>query len=203
MNQNHIMSQRRIMLLTTFGVALAVGLTFVLWIGGRAPATANAPVPAMQAMSAMKRPQTRAVNVPALVTGLPNDMVARPGTVHELLSSVGRTGNSFYAWRRGSTEGVCYVSTRAGGGCFDDFLGPFNASVTDFDRLGSGAPVVVSGPVRDDVIRVDVVVSGNTYQALIKNNVAFFELQDPEALPDAVERIIVTLADGTSEDVRL
>jgi hypothetical protein len=140
--------------------------------------------------------------LPPVVKRLPADMIPSPGSVHELMSNVGTSGFSLYAWK-GEGESVCYVSTRAGGGCFAKFLGPFNVSITDFDRLGSGAPVTVSGPVRDDVVGIDVVAGGKTYHALVQSNAAFFEVPDASALPGEIEQITARLRDGTTEDVRL
>jgi hypothetical protein len=188
--------------LTVAGVAVGVALSVALPESASEEAEANAPVPAMQGMSAMNRAETLVSNLPTLVDRLPGDMSAKPGTVRQLFSS--STSNfTLYAWQAEKGDGVCYVSTRAGGGCFARFLGPFNVSVTDFDRLGSGEPVIVSGPVRDDVVGVDVVADGKSYAATVENNVAFFQLPEASLLPSAVSRVTVRLSNGKTEDVRL
>lgn len=187
------------------GAALVVAAALLL--ANQAPAgqrdVAVGQVPAAAGMSALRRAETIIPVTPQLVAGLPADMQASPGTVHRLVSGLGQGTFSLYAWRRGNTDRVCYVSTSAGGGCFGKWLGPFNVSFTDRDRIGSGEPAVVSGLVRDDVVGVQIFVEGESYQAMVRNNVAFFELPDASLSPDAVERVTVTLTDGTTEDVRL
>lgn len=189
-----------LVLLGAGSVTVAAALLLV----GRAPAepkvVALGDVSAVDGMSAVRAADTAMAVTPALVNRLPNDMQAAPGTVHRLMAEGKFT---LYAWRRGASDGVCYVSTTAGGGCFGKWIGPFNVSITDFDRIGSGQPAVVSGLVRDDVVGVHIVVDGKTYDARLQNNVAFFELPAASSAPDAVERVTVTLVDGSTERVRL
>ena len=194
--------RKRTVLLASLAAVTGVALALILLSRGGHSATASGLVPAAQGMSAVTDADTVVSGLPPVVKRLSVDIIPSPGSVHELMSNVGTSGFSLYAWR-GEGESVCYVSTRAGGGCFAKFLGPFNVSITDFDRLGSGAPVTVSGPVRDDVVGIDIVAGGNTYHALVRGNVAFFELPDATALPAEIEKITARLRDGTTEDVRL
>lgn len=203
MRSSFVFGPKRIVVLAALALAVGAAITVVLWGTDDQTATATAQEGAIHGMSAMTKPETRMLTVPALVSRLPGDMAARPGTVRRLLSGVGKSRFSLYAWPGANGESVCYVSTGAGGGCFAEFLGPFNISITDFDQLGSGAPIIVSGPVRDDVVGVEIVVEGRSYQALVRNNVAFLELPDATSQPSDVERVTVTLNDGTTEDVRL
>jgi hypothetical protein len=184
-------------LLTFLGV-----VTLLAFGNGGQRAAASKTASAINGMSAMHRTDNLVREMPAAVERLPANMLPERGTVHKLVSDLGEHGFSLYAWR-GEGGSVCYVSTSAGGGCFAEFLGPFDISITDFDRLGSGAPVTVSGPVRDDVVGIEVMVAGKKYEALVENNVAFFELPDAEDLPSAIQGVTALLEDGTTENVRI
>jgi len=194
---------KRMVVIASLALAVGAVLTVVSWGTDEQSATAKPSEGAVHGMSAMNKATTRVVATPALVSRLPGEMAARPGTVHRLLSGVGKSRFSLYAWPGANGESVCYVSTGAGGGCFAEFLGPFNISITDFDQLGSGAPLVVSGPVRDDVVGVEIIIEGQAYTALVRNNVAFFEAPDARSQPTDVERVTVMLKDGGTEDMRL
>lgn len=203
MRPTAVLSSKRICVLAALIVGLSAALTIVFWGADEESATATPPQGAVHSMSAMSSPETRLIDVPTLVKRLPGDMAARPGTVRRLASGLGKSGFSLYAWPGANGESVCYVSSSAGGGCFPEFRGPFNISITDFDRLGSGKPLTVSGPVRDGVVGIEVIVNGKPYEALVNNNVAFLEVPDPTALPSDIERVTATLEDGTKEPVRL
>lgn len=193
-------SARRGAMLALLAIVTAITLTAVLWSRDEPSATANAPLRAIEGMSALSQAKTRMATVPDLARRV---APATPGTVHRLLSNVGLSGFTLYAWRQPGSDSVCYVSTTAGGGCFAEFIGPFNISVTDYDRLGSGAPVTVSGPVRDDVVAIEVVVDGVKHYAVVENNAAFFEVPDSTALPSDIDRVTAKLRNGKTENVRL
>ena len=195
--------------LAALAAAVALGIAAVaiasLSDGGEpATATPSSSLTALDGMSeAMSKPETALSSVPARVARQVAHTNGTAKSVRRLLASVGDAQTSFYMWPGGG-ESVCYTSTGAGGGgCFAKFIGPFNITIADRHLLGTGDSLQVSGPVRADVVGVEVVVDGKSHPALVRNQVAFFEAPDPSSLPDDVERVTVTLEDGTKEDVRL
>jgi hypothetical protein len=166
-------------------------------------AVAGAAPPAMQAMAAMHRPDLALSDAPGLVKRLPPGMEAAPGSVHELVFGLGTMGFAVYAWPHGNSGSICLVSTHGGGGCLDRFQVPFDISISDFDQLGAGQPALVWGPVSDDVASVAVTVAGQTYQATIKNNIAFYELASSSLMPGDVQKVVATLKDGQKINIRV
>jgi hypothetical protein len=154
-------------------------------------------------MSAMEDLSLRVFQTPQIVRRLTDGMQAAPGTVRQLATNLGKSNMTVWVWRQGATDAVCLVSTTGGGGCLDVFRRPFDISITDHDTLGSGDPVAVWGPVTDDVVGVDVTANGQTGQAVVENNIAFYELPDASLFPSAVEKVVAHLRDGTSVDIRV
>ena len=194
---------RRLVFLLIAGL-LAVGASLAYGLTREAPrAAADSAPPAAEAMAAMKRPDLVVAGTPALLERLPRGMEAAPGTVRKLVSGLGTMSFAVYVWPHGPSGSICMVSTHGGGGCLGRFWVPFDVSISDFDRLGSGQPVLVWGPVSDDVDAVTVVVAGRTHEAIVENNVAFYEFPDSSLLPADLQRVTVTLRDGTRQDIRV
>jgi hypothetical protein len=166
-------------------------------------AAAGAAPPAVEAMAALKRSDLRVSRTPVLVERLPPGMDAAPGTVRKLVSDLGSMNFAVYVWPHGGSGSICMVSTHGGGGCLGRFWVPFDMSVSDFDRLGAGQPAVVWGPVSDDVARVTVTVAGHAHEAIVENNVAFYEFPDASLLPGDLQRVVVTLRDGSTQSIRV
>lgn len=167
-----------------------------------ARATASpVPQPALPAMAAMKNPSLFVTGVPAFLTRLPADMVPTAGSIRKVADRVGRSGITMYIWQVGVTNTICLASPTVGAGCLDAFRRPFDVSITDVDIVGEGDAVVVSGPVTDEVVDIEVTVGGQVGHATIANNFAYYELADATLHPDAVEKVVARLRDGTRFDL--
>jgi hypothetical protein len=116
-----------------------------------------------------------------------------------LLSGLGEREVKLYAWP--TTEGyVCWGLNTVGGGCTPDFeLNKPRAAFlgSDPDSGGEGAPGAIIGIVPDDVVAVDVVVSGNRRPATFGNNGFYYELSSGACGMASFDRIIVTHRDGS------
>lgn len=197
----HSRLQRRERLAFLAGsVVLAIGIIISIL---PTAVSAEPPAPALGAMTAMNDSGLRTFQTPPLVSRMRDEMRAAPGTVRELATGLGRSDLTVWAWPNGATEGICLVSTTGGGGCLDAFHRPFDVSITDHDNLGAGDPVAVWGPVTDDVVGVSVTANGKVGQAIVSNNIAFYELPDGSLFPSSVEKVVVHLRDGTAVDIRV
>ena len=127
----------------------------------------------------MKKAATRIVHVPALVTAL--IWPPAPGPSAGCFRNVGES-RLLYAWPGANGESVCYVSNERRR-WLAELPGPLEISISDFDRLGSGAPLVVSGQLRTMCVGVEILIDGLAHQALVRNNVAFFEATDAKLQP--------------------
>lgn len=197
-----IQRHKRLSFLTGIGLAAVVLIVSIVPTAVSAGRDAP-PTPAIDAMAAMSDPSLRAIHTPQVVSRLSGEMRAAPGTVRELVADLGRSDLTVWAWQQGASEGICLASTTGGGGCLDAFRRPFDVSISDHDTLGAGDPVAVWGPVTDDVVGVSVTANGKVGQAVISNNIAFFELSDGSLFPSAVEKVVAHLRDGTAVDIRV
>ena len=166
-------------------------------------ARARATPPAAAEMSALRNPSLARSHVPAIAQRMGADVAPGAGAVRELVSDFGAAHLTVYAWQRGASGSVCYVASDAGGGCFGAFREGFDMSFTDADGPGHGAPMLVWGPVSDNVASVAVAVGGQTYQAAIKNNVAVFALPSGSMTDSDVKAVTVTLRNGDTVPIRL
>ena len=156
---------------------------------------ASGPLPARGQMAALNNPGTVVADAarPTAFAGLPADVAPAAGATHRLLAANGIT---IYAWAHGSS-GVCSQDNHGNGGCLSAFGQPISYIIADPDTLRSGAPVYVTGIVRDDVRSVDVIVNGAAAPARIQNNALYYELRDSTRGPDAIQAFHVTLSDGS------
>lgn len=159
-------------------------------------------LPAATNMAALQASATALMVLPNDLGGVPGTLRPAAGSVHRLLARSGGMAVDLDAWLTPGGR-VCTQNSRGSGGCFDAFAPGeyFNATISDPDRVGAGAPVYVWGVVPDQVASVDVVVSGVRHPALVRDNAVFFELADASVGPDAVERFVVTLDGGVQQTI--
>ena len=192
-------------------LALAVGtLAIAAWAFGSAghESTATAapalPVPsAASKMSALKNPGLIRSDVPAIAQRMGADIAPNAATVSTLVTDFSSAHLTVYAWQRGSSGSVCYVAPAGGGGCFAQFRDPFDISFTDADGPGRGDPMLVWGPVSDDVTRIEITVGSTVYQAAIKNNIAVFQLPSGNMSDADVKAVTATLRNGDRIPIRI
>jgi hypothetical protein len=119
-----------------------------------------------------------------------------------LLAGLGETSASLYAWPM-TSGGVCWAWGEGGGGCVKDFPVEDRAVVTgmDPDDALSGVPGTVVGLVPDDVVAAQVNVDGIDHEAVVQNNVLFYELADAAVSCRAVDSITILYRDGSSDTI--
>lgn len=154
-------------------------------------------LPAQANMSALRDPATSVLPnaVPAALANLPGDVAPGAGAAHALLT---KGAYAAYAWAAGNSR-VCGQDTYGNGGCFTTFEAPFLWTVADPDKLGSGAPIYVTGFVPDNVTAMSIVVNGVSHPALVSHNAVYYELPDASLYPAAVQAFRVRFADGSEQ----
>jgi hypothetical protein len=155
---------------------------------------------AQSEVGALQNPATNAgvSSLPSAIGSVGADVAPAPGSVHLLFDA---DGVSLYAWPYGSSR-VCRLDTNGNAGCIASFALPFSYTIADPDYLGKGSPTYVLGLVPDGVTSVDVVVDGKSQPAQVKNNVAYYRLEDASTYPDAIQAFEVTFADGTTQTIQ-
>lgn len=187
-------SKRLLVLLTVIVVGTAAGLAVVLTHGNEARAVGLTPA---TAMAGLQRQSTQLSTTPAVLAAFPGDMAPQPGAAH-ILASHGDV--SVYAWQQG-TDSVCVAHSGGGGGCFETFYVPINATISDPDRLGAGHPLYVWGVTTNAVTSVEVVVSGVAHSVPVSNNAFVYVLSDNTLGPEAVDGMVAHFADGTTQSL--
>lgn len=155
--------------------------------------------PIVENAAAFARVDLRLTAIPSTLAKLPGDTAPKPGTVRELATGLGQGNMAVYAWPSGGDR-ICFQTSLGSGGCQTEFFGDASLAVSDPDRVGAGLPAYVWGLVSDAVIGVNVVVAGTSHPAVIRNNVAFFELEG-DAHPSAVKYFTVSLKGGAIQTI--
>jgi hypothetical protein len=178
---------------------------------------ASDPVPAAKEMSVFSRPRTEADVLPGGLD-LPFRLECTewhlahgwclgdpiPEESRLLLSGLGVTNLSLYAWPT-TKGGVCLAFVGEGGGsCIRDFAdGKTRVQYMgiDPDHTGSGYPSTFIGLVPDDVVAAQIQVDGVAQAAIVESNALFYELPDGSCTNWAFESLTVTYRDGSSNMV--
>jgi hypothetical protein len=124
------------------------------------------------------------------------------GQSHRLLSGLGETNASLYAWPMAS-GGVCLAWGAGSGLCAQQFPAEERAAVVgiDPDAMGAGAPGTIVGVVPDDVVAARVTVHGIDHDALVQNNGLFYEFPDGADTCQALDSVTISYRDGSSDTI--
>jgi hypothetical protein len=143
-----------------------------------------------------------------LLGGEPADVPTEllPGNVDTtqarlLLSDVGKTHAQLFGIPT-SKGGACWIVSDGPASCIQEFNDrtPIGFTIFDRDGLGGGDPVAVAGVTPDGVSGIEVVVGGQSNEAIVADNGFFYELANSAAYPEAVT---VIYADGATRTIAI
>jgi hypothetical protein len=127
---------------------------------------------------------------------------ARAGELRAGLAHLGPSDRTLFLVR--TTKGrICAGLTGFSSGCLEGLPidVPVTAIAADPNRSGTGEAPLVWGVARNDVERVDVIVDGGTFAAVMGENAYFFQLRDAGASPGSIQAVVAHLASGRSVTV--
>lgn len=145
----------------------------------------------------------------SLTAGAPPGAVDLPGALQldqgqVLLAGLGPDRRTFYAVPTLNGE-VCWLLTEEAAGCLPGFAegSPISTDGTGAYPPESGPPGVVYGLAKDEVTDLQVMVDGSPQPATLANNAWYYELPDNHTALTALPYVIVTLRDGSTENIPL